>query len=90
MDQMGYTRRESTRIDIEKAMVTFYNRIAQAKVEHIGEIPIGPLSLLLNMTYEELAAGMIRESSQQKKSIEKIRIKWGFTERILRRIAGRK
>ena len=90
MDQMGYTRRETTRIDIEKAIVQFYNRVAQAKVSGIGEIPTAPLSLLLEMTYEQLAAALIREDSKKGMSCEQLRIKWGLTERKLRRITGKK
>ena len=90
MDQMGYTRREATRIDIEKVIVIFYNRIAGAKASTITDIPKDPLALLLNMTYEQLTAALIREDSQKGMSCEQLRIKWGLTERKLRRVTGKK
>ena len=63
MDQMGYTQRGFTRIDVEKVIVIFYNRIAGAKASSIADIPKQPLALLLNMTYEQLTAALIREDS---------------------------
>ena len=90
MDCMGYKRRVATRIDIEKAIVLFYNRIAQVHVSCISEIPREPLALLLEMNYEQVAAGLVRQDSKKGLNCEQLQIKWGMSERIIRRITGRK
>ncbi len=83
---MGYKRGPTPRIDIEKAMIQFYNRIAQAKVETIEQIPAEPLALLFKMTYEELARPLIRDDAAKGLNGEQLLIKWGLTERKTRTI----